>query len=611
MRIGIVSLLFIATLAFADHQKNEERMNYFDYWHDTGFTLEHIRPLLTVETCYKSKTTLYACASAVNDALSVTGNSILLVPVSYIQGQPEIGETLYDLGDARIIAHKPTQEKLKPSAAFKKSKAVIEKLRAAWEALYEKRSIDFSRVYAVIAEKASKTIRIKEAGIAAAALNGFLRITYDPHTDLTPLASLQNELKGKDKQFYGIGVHVGKVEKGLLVIGLEEEGSAAKSGLLPGDVIVRIHQPHGKPVEAGGSADENDLIQLIRGPENTSVTLVIYRETDKKEFTFTITRKKVEQKNVTYKMLDVGKYKIGYVRLRDFMARKGCEEVGNAVLELKSNGMHSLIFDLRSNPGGDIMIASCIASLFLPPKAVIYGIGSVSPEENKNSKEEIQYYTTAPIEVFTQTSPQRPEPYIANPKKFGQFPISRVPMIVLVNGASASASELVSGAFLQQGRAIVLGTTTFGKGSVQAGVDPTVPQFKLPISLPTDVARKLTLKLTIARFYQPRGTTNQFVGIEPEIVVHHKPNPTEEENFEVTESVMFPNALPPVSTTWTNPMAADFADLKACAEKEGSAKARFEKESKGPIVPDYQLYFAEDVWSCVLPLLEKSEANRN
>lgn len=280
---------------------------------------------------------------------------------------------------------------------------------------------------------------------------------------LTPEAykEFQTETKG---EFGGIGIQIGIKDGVLTVIAPIEDTPAWKAGIKAGDKIVKID---GQPTK---DMNINDAVSKMRGPKGKPVTLTIQREGWKQPKDITIVRDVIKIKSVKFKMIDK---EIGYVKLLQFQETTA-QDLSNALQNLKNSGMQSFILDLRNNPGGLLQRAVDVVEQFLPPKHLVVSIKG-------RAGEKMEYYTENLRPSYTD-----------------------IPMIVLVNQGSASASEIVAGALQDWGRALVLGVQTFGKGSVQS---------LIPLSDGS------ALKLTTAKYYTPNGKSIHAVGIMPDIVV--------------------------------------------------------------------------------------------
>jgi len=296
----------------------------------------------------------------------------------------------------------------------------------------------------------------------------------DPHSsylDEQEFKDLQTSTSG---EFGGLGIEVTMEEGVVKVITPLVDTPAFKAGIKSGDYIIKL----GKESVQGLSL--KDAVNLMRGKPGSTIELTVLRKGTSKPLTFDLIREVIQIKSVQSKMLTDG---YGYVRITQFQALTG-KDLLRAIEQLKqqSNGkLKGLVLDLRNNPGGLLDSAIQVSDAFLGT--------------DKSGKQEMIVYTEGrqPGSKFTALAKGDPIDTIGN-----------VPMVVLINNGSASASEIVAGALKDNKRAIILGTKSFGKGSVQ-----TV--------LPLD--NKTGIKLTTALYYTPSGTSIQAKGIVPDIVV--------------------------------------------------------------------------------------------
>ncbi len=301
------------------------------------------------------------------------------------------------------------------------------------------------------------------------AIRGMMN-TLDPHSSfLSPeeFKELEIETSGI---FSGIGIEI-TLKDGVLTVVSPIEGSPAdKAGLSPGDKILQIDEKNTKNMTL------NDAVRLIRGQKGTKVILLIFHEGAKEPQKYTIVREVIPIKSVKSKMLEEG---YGYVRVSTFQD-KTTDDFLIALKKLESTGkggLKGLVLDLRNDPGGLLNEAVKVADVFLE-SGVIVSIQGRNKEQNQK--------------------------FLAHPNK----ELRNYPLVVLVNEGSASASEIVAGALQDQKRAIILGTQTFGKGSVQT----IIP-----------LEDNSGIKLTTARYYTPSGRSIQAKGITPDILIKGKP----------------------------------------------------------------------------------------
>jgi carboxyl-terminal processing protease len=328
------------------------------------------------------------------------------------------------------------------------------------------------------------------------AINGMLN-GLDPHSaylDAEAFKELNDTTHG---EFGGLGIEVG-MEDGLVkVISPIEDTPAFQAGIKSGDLIIKMDDTLVKGLSL------NDAVNHMRGKAGSKIVLTISRKNEAKLLTFTLTRAIIKVQSVKSKQIEPG---YGYVRITQFQELTG-ENLATALEGLyKQNqgSLKGLVMDLRNDPGGLLTSAVGVSAAFL-------------------NKDVLVVYTegrTDDAKMRLTANPQNYVRSISSSDYLSKLPdaVKSVPLIVLVNGGSASASEIVAGALQDHKRAIIMGTQTFGKGSVQ-----TI----LPLGNNTGI------KLTTARYYTPNGRSIQAKGIEPDILVED-PSSTVHDNGMLT-----------------------------------------------------------------------------
>ena len=297
------------------------------------------------------------------------------------------------------------------------------------------------------------------------AINGMLS-SLDPHSSFMP-PDMYKELKIDTKgEFGGLGIEITIKDGFLTVISPIEDTPAFKAGIKAGDQILKINDKFTKDMSI------MDAVKLMRGPKGTKVTITIIREGLDKPKEYPLTRDIIQVRSVKSKMLEAG---IGYIRVAQFQ-EKTDEYLIKALKSLKEENkgdLKGLVLDLRNDPGGLLDQAVKVSDHFIEEGLIVYTEGREPDSKMKFSA-----------------------------RKGSKEP--NYPMVVLVNSGSASASEIVAGALQDHNRAVVMGTQTFGKGSVQTII---------PLSEDSG------LRLTTARYYTPKGRSIQAKGIIPDITV--------------------------------------------------------------------------------------------
>jgi carboxyl-terminal processing protease len=288
----------------------------------------------------------------------------------------------------------------------------------------------------------------------------------DPHsTYLSP--DEYNELRiGTSGEFGGLGIQVGMEDGFVKVISPIDDTPAYKAGLQAGDLIIRLDEKTVKGLTL------NDAVKIMRGKPGTDIELTVVREGTDKPLTFVVTRDIIKVKSVKNRMLDPG---YGYIRISNFQSRTAPQllEALNDLKEENKANLKGLVLDLRNNPGGVLNAAAEVSDLFIDKGKLVYTEGRID-----NSHYE----------------------YNANPGDI----LDGAPVVVLINGGSASASEIVAGALQDHRRAVVMGSKSFGKGSVQ-----TIQELRSGGAV----------KITTARYFTPNGRSIQGAGITPDIIL--------------------------------------------------------------------------------------------
>jgi carboxyl-terminal processing protease len=327
----------------------------------------------------------------------------------------------------------------------------------------------FTRALQLIRQDYVDANKIGYRDLTYSALRGMLG-SLDPHSQFmepTDFRDMQDETRS---EFGGLGIVVSTKDGVLTVVSPMEDSPGFRAGISPGDQILRIN---GTTTE---KMSLQDAINLLRGDPGQKVTLTIFRPSTKETRDYLLQREIIKVASVKdAKILDqsvTGNFKIGYLRITQFN-EPTAQELDQKLNELQAHGMQALIVDLRYNPGGLLTSAVDVSGLFLPPKTmVVY-------TEGRDASQRREYYTS-------KNAKQRPN----------------FPMVLLVNNGSASGSEILAGALKDLNRAILVGETTFGKGSVQS-----------VIQLPDGAA----LRLTTAKYYTPGKQVIHEKGVTPNI----------------------------------------------------------------------------------------------
>jgi carboxyl-terminal processing protease len=386
--------------------------------------------------------------------------------------------------------------------------------------------------------------------LAVAIASGFLLAT-DAHSHIDLTQEMSETQSNADQSLVGIGAELTMTDDIATVV-RAIPGAPSVQFLKPGDQIIVAdgHDLTGMKL--------SQVVDLIRGQEHTVANLKIKRGPE--TLAFAITRAKILIKNEqSSEVQDLAGLKIGVLKLLTFTDFNACASLKADIHRMESTDkVDAFILDLRDDPGGLLDQATCIGGLFVGRQPIVY----------------TKDLTSGRIER-TEYGPENQ--------------VTTKPMVVMINGMSASASEIVSGALQGYKRAWIVGDRSFGKASVQTGDTLTIDQH-------------LTLFHTTARFYVPimtdNGTiemrTNQRVGVVPDFMIPKKPDATPDDLFQMREAELFPYALTAQTESWDSLRPRETQKIQDCLDKGKRADAKYASTSG----QDYQQLKAEEVLAC-------------
>ncbi len=340
----------------------------------------------------------------------------------------------------------------------------------------------FSDVFTTVRNNYVEPVDDKK--LISSAISGMLS-NLDPHSaylDADAFREMQNQTQG---QFGGLGIEVGTEDGFVKVISPIEDTPAARAGVLAGDLIIRIDERSTKGMLL------NDAVKLMRGKPQTEIKLTIQRKGVAQPLEVTLVRDVIRVQSVRSRVLDEG---VAYIRISQFQEQTGPDLVRHLERVAEKGAPKALVLDLRNDPGGLLHSAIGVSAAFLPRDVLVVSTDGRAPDARRR-------YNASPSDYVRGSSGD----YLRRLPDWAKT----VPMVVLVNAGSASASEIVAGALQDHKRATIIGTRTFGKGSVQV---------ILPIS------RESAIKLTTSRYFTPSGRSIQAKGIEPDLRVTETPD---------------------------------------------------------------------------------------
>jgi carboxyl-terminal processing protease len=374
----------------------------------------------------------------------------------------------------------------------------------------------FTEVFSKV--KSDYVESVDEKKLIEDAIRGMLS-GLDPHSSFLNTTEFSDLKIGTTGQFGGLGIEVGMENGFVKVISPIDDTPASRAGVKASDLIIKLDDRSVKGMTL------NEAVKIMRGKPNTSIDLTIVREGESKPLVINITREIIRVKSVKSRMLEPG---YGYVRITNFQSRTTTDLL-KAISDLqKEDRLKGMILDLRNNPGGVLNGAVGVSDAFIEEGLIVYTEGRIDDSSHR---------------------------YLATPGDS----LNGAPLVVLINGGSASASEIVAGAVQDHKRGIILGTKSFGKGSVQ-----TIQELR----------NGSAVKLTTARYFTPQGRSIQAKGIEPDIKLSTVKLSSADEKAQATYS------------------EADLDGSLSNPNGDGGQEADKEDESEALAGSDFQLYEA-------------------
>ncbi|NUM57361.1 MAG: PDZ domain-containing protein [Bdellovibrionaceae bacterium] len=491
--IFIFSFLILIVTQAQEKQKPPallaKNISSIDYWQDLKLPATFETEIITKEKCSQNEMSFYGCLMVIKELANLENseNPEKYDIYSTTQAQKSgknifLTEGIISLIEIEKKEATTIKETIEQLQAYKKN--FLSMFKEVYSEYKKNPSNELENLFNQLKLQRSKPLSKKDLGILS---NKYRTIALDPHSYYKPRKELEDEMKKSSDFFIGIGAEISKDPKGIKIIKVIPTSGAANAGVKADDIIISINSVSAEKLKI------EDAVQLLRGAENTTVSVVLLR--NNQEIKKVISRKKVTQKVVDAKFINFQGKIVTYIKLANFMYKDTCGEILNTIYESELKNTTGYIIDLRNNGGGLVKIASCILSFFIGENKIV------------SSFEDIKLKKISPEETFFQQ-------------------ITTKPLVVLINSMSASASEILAGAVQDYQRGLIIGTTSYGKGSYQ-DCNETYKNLA-----------DLKICATGGLFFLPSGRTNQTVGIKPDITVYLNKEPSESELYPLNEANM-------------------------------------------------------------------------
>ena len=535
-------------------EEGTEDLSNVELWKTTGLKSDFLHFLLNMESCYESKTTLIACLDSIKAGFSV------LYPLSDVEFSTvrEGYESIVVAYSEDLTLYLNIKEKVYQSFAtdydlWNSSSGEKIARYTFFVDLYDKKKFAIRPLVRKIIAGVEKYYSEQKEYVYGLILNKALEIGFDAHSYLVPVATLIQNSKPA-KIYHGVGIEYQLKDNKLLVLKVFSDGPSAKAGLKEGDVVLEI--------DGTDIRNVSNVSGALRGDIGTTVTLRILR--GKKKLDINVTRDAIVSSKVYTELLNNGPKTVGYISLEDFTSAESLETIKTFIID-NDDIVTSYILDLRNNPGGVAGFAASLADFFLP-------LGD-------------------PIAYFLSTITGQLSDIHSSKKE----PLTTKALSVLINAYSASASEILAGALRDNGRALLIGERTYGKGSAQELFD-LEQLFDKGFTNPGTMAIAITTNI----FFQPSQTSNQLQGILPHVDVPILPGMTPEQRFTIREKELYPNAYylegneyPALSSKF------DLAPYEKCLSESKEIQEIEADPASHQDVGDYQLFVALVIAECI------------
>lgn len=471
----ILGFVFVVGLCFSiGARANQELEEEKFHWSKTNLSLQNAPDFFNNEVCFRDARYLRSCIEAIR-SLARWSETPVIIQLSQLYRQIDPSAVSQkEIGFLGLFSPKLTRDSAisqSEQRRLARQNSEIERIaindfiaKTLATAESSKKMVDFADLFYQVAVHVLPDSTYEAMAVGQALSEALRWQKNDAHLRFTVFELEKKRLESSDRSVVGIGVDISDGGGGALVQSVFDGGPASAGGILPGDLIVEVN---GQSLE---SVSLNDAVKLITGQEDTPVQLIVIREDQPVEVN--LIRKRVVVSNVSAKeIVGIEGQRIGYIRIRHFSDAHLCSSVREKIEAFEAQNVTSLMVDLRDNAGGSLQEAVCLSGLFIGRKTVV----NLRAPNTSNFKAHVSR----------------------------QEKVTDLPLVVLLNARSASASEVFAGAIQDEQRGVLFGYPTFGKGSVQ--------------TLKSTNLRGISIFETTDRFYSPRERPIHGLGVMPDI----------------------------------------------------------------------------------------------
>lgn len=599
-RLALVSIVLMAQSALGIDKKPEE------YWPLTGLSWQVLtdESLLNSANCQSTYERFVGCMEMTNEiyseSVAVTdagkgSRGVVFLQSTFEKKSQEGWSTVsVDLNGQQLMAAVAKFQSKKPAPAdeltayrkFKVESAV--KLKSYQNLFADPKARERAVVEMIVIVKKSK-VRLDRADadegkvktLIANAVNAYYRSALDPHSRIAPLAYTLDSGKNADIESKGIGVELKKDGDYVRVLELVPSAPAMAAGIQVGDRILSING------ESAVGKTSLEVTMMIRSAKSDNINIKLKR--GQESINLDVAKEKFEQQNLYRATFDWGGRHFGWLRLRSFENPDDCLKMRGSLREMEKEDTQGVVLDLRGNPGGLVTIETCMAAAFVPFASDRRFNGSLGYLKNRETNEI--------SDLAEQTDLAKVAADIVTLDRPDAIRNTELPIVVLVNEGSASASEILAGILQDYERAWVVGVRTFGKGNAQGLATSERGNEKTRFWHDQDGVIMFKTENIV---YLPSGRSTQIRGVTPDFEVFPEPNFNPETAVWRREEDRYPNSIPPEGPEWKTTRSNEKKTIEACVKKGGEANSEYEKKkAAGDLFAfDYQLASALDVLWC-------------